>query len=131
MTAEVIQFGKPRGRHIRRRQPAPRISDTVRFMFGGELYEASFSADGVRDVKKIQYRVAASGVQEMKRTRWNGYDDLDPAILVAAQSARRSARNDVDIPFRDAALAALHTRRAKLLSFVEKIDATIADMQCN
>jgi hypothetical protein len=111
-------------------------SETVRFMFGGELYEASFSADGVRDVKIIQYRIAASGVQEMKRTpRLNGYcqglHDLDPAILVAAQSARGSARNDLDVPFREAALAALHKRRAKLLSFVEKIDAAIASMQCN
>jgi hypothetical protein len=100
------------------------------FTFGGELYEAHFSGDGVRDVKKIQYRIAASGVQEMKRQRWNGgwgLHDLDPAILVAAESAR----NDVDIPFREAALAALHERRAKLLSFVEKIDATITSMQCN
>jgi len=110
-------------------------SETVRFMFGGELYEAHFSGDGVRDVKIIQYRITASGGQEMKRERWNGYcqrlDELDPAILVAAQSARGSVRKDVDIPFRAAALAALHKRRAKLLSFVEKIDATIADMQCN
>jgi hypothetical protein len=103
-------------------------------MFGSKLYEAHFSGDGVRDVKIIQYRITASGVQEMKRERWDGgyqgLHDLDPAILVAAQSARGSARKDVDIPFREAALAALHERRAKLLSFVEKIDATIASM-CN
>ena len=45
--------------------------------------------------------------------------------------ARASGRKDADIPFREAALAAFHKRRAKLISEVEKIDATLASMQCN
>jgi hypothetical protein len=104
-------------------------------MFGGWLYEVNFCGDDVEDAYAIQYRITAGGIQEMKRRHWRegrySWEDLDPALVEAAKSARASARKDVDIPFREAALAAFHKRRAKLISEVEKIDATLASMQCN
>jgi hypothetical protein len=44
---------------------------------------------------------------------------------------RSSGRKVDEIPFREAALAAFYKRRAKLISEVEQIDATIANMRCN
>jgi hypothetical protein len=86
----------------------------------------------MQSVYAIHYRITAGGVQEMKRCYWNErYTDLDPAMVQAARSARGSDRKDADIPFREAAIAAFHKRRAKLISEVEKIDATLASMRCN
>jgi hypothetical protein len=104
-------------------------------MFGGWLYEVKFCGDVVEGVNAIQYRITASGLQEMKRSHWwegcYSRHDPDPAMIEAAKRARASAGKDADIPFREAALAAFHKRRARLISEVEKIDATLASMQCN
>jgi hypothetical protein len=120
---------------VARRYEAPRITETVRFMFDGWLYEAGFCGDKIEDVKSVHYRITAGGVQELKSHAWhNGrYSrfDITPAMAEAARSARGSDQKDADIPFREAALAAFHKRRAKLISEVEKIDATLASMQCN
>jgi hypothetical protein len=83
----------------------------------------------VQNVSTIQYRITSGGVQEMKRSRW--YDDFDPEILDEAKSARASGRKDSEIPFSEAGLVAFKRRRTKLISEVEKIDATIASMQCH
>jgi hypothetical protein len=142
MSAEIIQFGTPQSATVRHRQlaatpqrRAPRISETVRIMFGGWLYEVKFCGDHVEDVNAIQYRITAGGVQEMKRRYWwegrYSRHDPDPAMIEAAKRARASGGKDADIPFREAALAAFHKRRAKLISDVENIDATLASMQCN
>jgi hypothetical protein len=147
MTAEIIQFGKPQSAAVRPRQHAPvpsdksvrsrapRVSETVRFTFGSWLYEAKFCGDHVKEVNAIQYRITAGGVQEMKRSNWwegcYSRHDPDPAMIEAAKRARASGGKDADIPFREAALAAFHKRRAKLISEVEKIDATLASMQYN
>jgi hypothetical protein len=141
MTAEIIQFGKSQSATVRRQvtspaarqqRRAPRVSEKVRFAFEGDLYEANFSGNNMQSVYAIHYRITAGGVQEMKRCYWNErYTDLDPAMVQAARSARGSDRKDADIPFREAAIAAFHKRRAKLISEVEKIDATLASMRCN
>jgi len=162
MTAEIIQFGKPQSATFRHQQlaatikqttrkrlagveaqaagqrpqrRAPRISETVRFMFGAGLYEVEFCDDHVEDVNAIKYRITAGGVQEMKRHHWwEGcycQHDLDPAMVQAARRARGSDGKAAELPFREAALAAFHKRRAKLISEVGKIDATLASMRCN
>jgi hypothetical protein len=104
-------------------------------MFGAGLYEVEFRDDGVARVAAIQYRITAGGVQEMKRSHWwegcYSRPDLDPAMVQAARRARGSDGKAAELPFREAALAAFHKRRAKLISEVGKIDATLASMQCN
>jgi hypothetical protein len=111
-------------------QRRARISEKVRFMFGAGLYEVHFSGDSVQCIVAIQYRITANGVQEMKR--YNGHLlDLDLAMVEAAKSARASGRKDAEIRFREAALAAFHKRRAKLINEIEKIDATLASMHCH
>ena len=47
------------------------------------------------------------------------------------EAMRSSGRKVDEIPLREAALAAFYKRRAKLISEVEQIDATIANMRCN
>jgi hypothetical protein len=136
----IVEFGRvPTTSEIRealdRRRPARRDSETVRVMFGSGLYEVEFCGNDVQRVIAIHYRIAFDGsVQETKLHHWSEYRNrikIDPAIVEAARSVRASGQKDDEIPFRKAALAAFHKRRAKLISEVEKIDATIASMQCH
>jgi hypothetical protein len=105
----IAEYGRaPTTSEIRealdRRRHARRVSETVRLMFDGGLYEIEFYGNDVHRVDAIQYRITADGAQEMKRRHWcNGgcsRFDLDPAIVVAAISARASGRKDDEIPFR-------------------------------
>jgi hypothetical protein len=111
MSAEIIQFGKPQSATRPGRNEAhDRAPDTtigkrhlvnrrhkkasVRVMFDGELYEVVFYGDDVQVVYAIRYRISAGGVQEMKRSRWQGGGywsrDLNPALVKAAWRARAS-----------------------------------------
>jgi len=116
-----------------RQHPAERDSEAVRLMFGDQLYEVTFCGNDVQRVDAIQYRIGFDGdIQEMKYRHWHPAHysrDLDPAMEEAAKRARASG--SPEIPFREAALAAFKKRRAKLIGEVEKIDATIARMQCH
>ena len=104
-------------------------------MFGDQLYEVMFCGNDVQRVDAIQYRIGFDGdIQEMKYRHWHPADyrrDLDPAMEEAAKRVRASGRKNAEFPFREAALAAFKKRRAKLIGEVEKIDETIASMQCN
>jgi hypothetical protein len=97
------------------------------------LYEVTFCDGDVQRIDAIQYRIAFDdSVQEMRYRHWHpGHysRDLDPAIAEAARRARASG--NPGIPFHMSALAAFKKRRAKLISEIKKIDATIASMQCN
>ena len=118
-----------------RQHPAKRDSEAVRLMFGDRLYEVTFCGNDVQRVDAIQYRIGFDGdIHEMKYRHWypaHYSRDLDPAMEEAAKRVRASGRNGSEITFREAALAALKKRRAKLISEVEKIDETIASMQCH
>jgi hypothetical protein len=112
------------------------IKETCRFVFGGMLYQAEFNGGDLRDVFVIDYRISSSGVQEMKRQKWwwnaryHYSSEVDPAIINAARSARRGNRQaDLDIPFREQALARLRERRAKRARELAVLDATIASME--
>ena len=117
-----------------RQRPAERDSEAVRLMFGDQLYEVTFSGNDVQRVDAIQYRIGFDGdIQEMKYRHWypaHYSRDLDPAMEEAAKRVRASGKG-AEIPFREAAVAAFRKRRVKLISEVEKIDATLASMQCH
>jgi hypothetical protein len=72
-------------------------------MFDEELYEAEFYGADVQRIKKIEYRISVDGVQELKRSRWDGFhhsvSDLDPAMVQAAKRARAGDGNADDVPF--------------------------------
>jgi hypothetical protein len=74
----------------------------------------------------------------MKRPRWDcrfprrEYSYLDPAVVEAARRARACGWSDLDnTVYREAALAQLPRRRAKLVREVEMIEMTIASMKGN
>jgi len=144
MSAEIIQFGKPKSVTIKGRVPNSSIGKrrtvgrrlgekaSARFMFDGDLYHADFCGDEMVALFAVQYRISAGGVQEMKRSFWwrgnyGRFNPDPPKLAEAARSAR--AKGSDDMMFRDAAITQLRERHAKLVSEVAKIEATIASMQ--
>jgi hypothetical protein len=140
MSAQIIQFGKPRtdvtrqeAEQAQAQLPTPVVRETVRFMLNDDLYEVERRGGEVWRLSKIQYRITVRGVQEMKRHCWYGSyrspADLDPVIVEAARRAQVNGRNVDDGAFRRVAVAQLQKRRAKLVRELEQVDATIASMQ--
>jgi hypothetical protein len=136
MSAQVIQFGNGKQllpTKIRRRSRG--FKKAVRLIFGEELYEVEFYGNLVERVSSVRYRTTRGGVQEMRRPRWrreyqhcDWQEPLDAALVNAARAAIVAGEPNADLPFREAALAQLHVRRAKLVREIEMIDATLASM---
>jgi hypothetical protein len=136
MTAEIIQFGKataavPRQSKPARRRHAPSTKEIFRFMFNDQLYEVEFGGH-VQRVFSIQYRISRDGVQEMRRHpgRHSSKSDEIVQVINAARRIRAQGNSKIDeIPFREAAVAQLRKRQAKLVRELEQVEATIASMQ--
>jgi hypothetical protein len=142
MSAEIIQFGKrerrmpdailPRRARAGRRSIVQHTETSIRFVFDGELYEAHFCDENIQRICLLQYRINATGVEEMRRPRWrSGWErdgDFDLALARAAHHARKNGGND-DGSALQKALSELSKRREKLVRMVEQANRAIADLQ--
>jgi hypothetical protein len=127
--AEVIaRRGRPHDRFAYRQDPE---IEAVRCTVDGRLYEVEFRGASVCYVFSVSYRNRDGRVDELRRRCWNAaypwhYSSLDPAIVEAAKRAR--SRGDAGVS-REAAIAQLRDRHARLLRQAEKVEATIAILQ--
>lgn len=140
MSAEIIQFGKSQQselksveqRSVQRRVMFDMKSDTdkevVRCTVDGKLYEVEFEGAAVRYVYAVFPRNFGGRIREMRRRCWFYRSDgvIDPEIVSAARRARGQSTAEIT---REASIAQLRERHARLMREAEKVEATIAILQ--
>jgi hypothetical protein len=121
--------------NTRRRRKIDEKAAAVRCRVDGKLYEVRFHGGEVLEVLGIHHRTSQDGrIAEIKRRHWaagsDGERDLDRRVVLAAW--RERSRNDAERASRlnrEASIAQLLARRARLLHEAEKVKATIALMR--
>jgi hypothetical protein len=147
MSAEIIQFGKAQSisakskpaakKSVQRRvryEPEPEPQrEAVRCTVDDRLYEVEFYGKSVTRISAIHYRCNGRNgrIETLRYSHWYGsgwgrYGDPDPDIVEAARRARGQVSTGSD---REAAIAQLGARHARLMRDAEKVEATIASLQ--